>query len=214
MIDSHTNPNRQLMDHEAAAELIALADRELWLITAAAGERRGGLIATFVSHASLVPELPRILVAVSKQHHTWQLIETSGAFAAHLLAEKNLELVWRFGLTSGRDVDKFAGLASETAASGAPVINQSLGWLDCRVETRLDTGDRTVYVAEVLAAKKLHDEPPLTAKRMLELAPPERLQQLRELRERDSAVDAAAIRAWREAKQVGSRKSEVGKRDR
>ena len=86
------------MDHETAAELFALTDRELWLITASAGERRGGLIATFVSHASLVPELPRILVAVAKQHHTWQLIEASGAFAAHLLSEQNLDFVWRFGL--------------------------------------------------------------------------------------------------------------------
>lgn len=201
------------MDHKAAAELIALTDRELWLITAEAGGRRGGLIATFVSHASLTPELPRLLIAVAKQHHTWQLIEVSGAFGAHLLAEKNLELVWRFGLASGRDVDKLAGLAIETAASGAPLLGETLGWLDCRVEMRLDTGDRTVYVAEVLAAKKQLDEPPLTAKRMIELAPPDRLKQLRELRERDSAVDAAAIRAWRERFKVGNRKSEVGEGD-
>ena len=192
------------MNHEAAAELFALTDRELWLITAAAGDRRGGLIATFVSHASLVPELPRILVAVAKQHHTWQLIEASGAFAAHLLSEQNLELAWRFGLGSGRDLDKFAGLANETAASGSPIVGGTLGWLDCRVEARLDTGDRTVYVAEVLAAKRLLDSPPLTAKRMLALAPPEKRRQMRELRERDSAIDAAAILAWREKLRANS----------
>jgi flavin reductase (DIM6/NTAB) family NADH-FMN oxidoreductase RutF len=185
------------MDFQAAAELIALTDRELWLITAAAGDRRGGLIATFVSHASLAPGLPRLLIAVAKQHHTWQLIEASGAFAAHLLSEKNLELVWRFGLASGRDVDKFDGLAFETGRSGSPILGETLGWLDCRVETRLETGDRTVYVAEVLAAQRVLDESPLTAKRMIELAAPERLKQLRELRERDSAIDAAAIRDWR-----------------
>jgi len=185
------------MDYQAAADLIALTDRELWLITSAAGDRRGGLIATFASHASLAPELPRLLIAIAKQHHTWQLIEASGAFAAHLLSEKNLDLVWRFGLASGRDLDKFDGLANETAASGAPLLDNTLGWLDCRVETRLDTGDRTVYVAEVLAAKKVLDEPPLTAKRMIELAPPDKLRRLRELRERDCAIDAAAIRAWR-----------------
>lgn len=185
------------MDFLAAADLVALTDRELWLITSAAGDRRGGLIATFVSHASLAPELPRLLIAVAKQHQTWQLIEASGSFAAHLLSEKNLKLVWRFGLASGRDLDKFDGLASEPGASGSPIMGDTLGWLDCRVETRLDTGDRTVYVAEVLVAKKLLDEPPLTAKRMIELAPPDKRQQLRELRERDSAIDAAAIRAWR-----------------
>lgn len=185
------------MDFAAASELFALTDRELWLITAQADGLRGGLIATFVSHASLVPELPRVLVAIAKQHETWRRIEASGAFGAHLLAERHLDLVWRFGLQSGRDVDKFAGLSTEQAVTGSPLLGEAVGWLDCRVETRLDMGDRTVYVGEVLEARRSLDEPPLTMKRMLQLAPPERLQQLRELRKRDSAIDAAAIRAWR-----------------
>ena len=39
--------------------------------------------------------------------------------------------------------------------------------------------------------------PPLTMKRLLELAPPEKLQELKDSLSRDAAVDAAAIRAWR-----------------
>jgi flavin reductase (DIM6/NTAB) family NADH-FMN oxidoreductase RutF len=189
------------MNITAANELFGLLDRELWLVTAQDDARRGGLIATFVSHASLVPELPRVLLAVARQHHTWQLIEGSGAFAIHLLAERHLELVWRFGLTSGKDVDKFAGLTFERSDAGSPLLNDSLGWFDCRVETRLETGDRTVYVAEVLEAKRLLDERPLTMHRLLELAPPDKRRQLRELRERDSAIDARAIQAWREKAQ-------------
>lgn len=190
----------------AASELLGLLDREVWLITAQAGSRRGGLIATFVNHASLFPELPRLLTAIAKQHNTWQLIEASGVFGLHLLAERHLDLVWRFGLLSGRDVDKFDALSIDRAVTGSPLLNDSLGWFDCRVETRLDTGDRTVYVAEVLAAKRLLDESPLTARRLLELAPPDKLQQLRELRERDIAVDAEAIRRWRKERT----RSEVG----
>ena len=185
------------MNFAASSELFALADRELWLITAEADGLRGGLIATFVSHASLVPELPRVLIAVAKQHHTWRLIEASKAFGAHLLVERHLEWVWRFGLQSGREVDKLAGLSFDRAVTGSPLLGDALGWLDCGVETQLDTGDRTVYVAQVLEARRLLDGPPLTMKRLLELAPPERLEQLRQLRLRDSAIDAAAIRAWR-----------------
>lgn len=197
------------MSITAANELFGLLDRELWLVTAQDGARRGGLIATFVSHASLVPELPRLLLAVAKQHHTWSLIEASGAFGIHLLPERRLELVWRFGLSSGKDVDKLAGLAIEQSVTGSPLLNDSLGWFDCRVETRLDTGDRTVYVAEVLEAKRLLDERPLTMHRLLELAPADKRRQLSELRERDSAIDARAIQAWRAQAQAqtGERKS-------
>lgn len=184
----------------AAADLFGLIDRELWLITAQVGLRRGGLIATFVSHASLVPELPRVLTAIAKQHDTWRLVESSGAFGMHLLTERHLELVWRFGLSSGRDADKFAGLEAEQGATGSPLLKDCLGWLDCRVETSLDTGDRTAYLAEVVAARRSSNEKPLTMQRLLELAPPDKLVRLRELRERDSEIDARAILAWRKAR--------------
>src|SRR5580693_5111141 len=62
-------------------------DRELWVVTAADGDQKGGLIATFVSLASIAPALPRVLVGISRRHRTWELIESSGAFVLHLLGE-------------------------------------------------------------------------------------------------------------------------------
>ena len=180
------------------AALFAQLDRELWLVTAAAGPRRGGLIATFVSQASLVPELPRVLVGLAKQHHTRGLVEASNAFGLHLLDEAHCDWVWRFGLRSGRDGDKLEGLAVTTAATGSLLLTEAPGWLDCRVEARLDTGDRTVYLAEVVAAMLSRPGPPLTVKRALQLAPPEQMRELKEQITRDSAVEAAAIRAWRQ----------------
>jgi flavin reductase (DIM6/NTAB) family NADH-FMN oxidoreductase RutF len=182
----------------AIADLFAQLDPPLWLVTAAAGPRRGGLVASFVSPASIVPDLPRVLVGVAKQHYTWQLIEASGAFALLLLGEGQLDWVWRFGLGSGRAADKLAGLDWRPLPTGAPLLTGAPGWLSCRVEGRLDTGDRTAYLAEVLDGELTRPGPPLTLKWMLQLAPAERLRELREGMERDSAVDAAAIRAFRD----------------
>ena len=98
------------MDTTAATTLFAWLDREVWLVTAQAGERRSGLIATFVSQASIVPDLPRLVLGVAKPHYTCELIEASGAFALHLLGEEQVELVWRFGLESeGNDRSQFSG---------------------------------------------------------------------------------------------------------
>jgi flavin reductase (DIM6/NTAB) family NADH-FMN oxidoreductase RutF len=194
------------LDHKtqtAAADMFALTDRELWLVTAQAGSRRGGMIATFVSHASLAPELPRVLIAVAVRHFTWELIESSGAFGLHLISEEQLDWVWRFGLKSGRDTDKLAGLAVETAVTGTPLMPEALGWIDCRVEARLAMGDRTAYLAEVVAAQSVRRSAPLTFQRLLQLAPVEKRHELRALRDRDAAIDAAAIRAWREERKKG-----------
>src|SRR5438874_504064 len=127
----------------AALEILDRLDRELWLVTAQAVGRRGGLIATFVTSASIVPEMPRVLVGLARQHHTWGLVEESGALALHLLGVEHLDWVWRFGLQSGRDGDKFGGLAVETTPAGSPLLVDALAWLDCKVEARLETGDRT-----------------------------------------------------------------------
>jgi len=188
------------MDVTASSTLFAWLDRELWLVTAAAGGRRGGLIATFVNEASIVAELPRMLVGLAKQHYTHELVEASGAFALHLLGEDQLEWVWRFGLQSGRSADKFADLDVETAATGSPLLKNAVGWLDCRVEERLDGGDRTVYLAEVVQTQVTHFSQPLTLQRLLQLAPPDRLRELKRQRHADADLDAAAVRAWRQAR--------------
>ncbi len=186
------------MDETAASTLFAWLDRELWLVTAQAGGRRGGLIATFVSQASIVPELPRMLVGLARHHFTWGLVEAAGGFALHLIGERHLDWVWRFGLESGRTGDKLQGLAHRTGATGSPLLEGAIGWLDCRVEASLDTGDRTVYLAEVVQSQVTHFGPPLTLKRLLELAPPERLAELKRQMHVDSHHDAEAIRDWRE----------------
>ncbi len=186
------------MPLSAAAALLSRTNPELWLVTAAAGPRRGGLIAACVSSVSIVPELPRMLLALARQHHTWELVEASGAFALHLLGERNLDWVYRFGMVSGRGQDKLAGLDVRIGPTGSPLVGGSLGWLECRVEARLDIGDRRVYVAEVVDAETAEAEPVLTAQRLLQLVPADRLRELKEQLVQDGAVDTRAIETWRQ----------------
>ncbi len=185
------------MDTTAAATLFAWLDREIWLVTAQAKSRRGGLIATFVNQASIVPDLPRMLVGLSRRHHTWELIEQANAFALHLLSEQHLDWVWRFGLESGRGQDKLHGLRLRRASSGSPVLEDAIGWLDCRVEARMDTGDRTVYLAEVVQSGVTAFSRPLTFQRLSQLAPPAQLREMKRQLHHDSEIDAEAIRQWR-----------------
>ena len=192
------------MDVTAAATLFAWMDREIWLVTAKAGDQRGGLISSSVMQASIVPDLPRILIALARQHRTWELVEASGIFALHLLSPDNLALVWRFGLESGRDLDKFEGIEAKSSALGTPVLGGTIGWLDCRVEGRMDIGDRTVYVAEVVEGEVAHFAPPLLSGRLMELASPSQLTRLQRDRHLDATRDADAIAAWRSARSSGT----------
>jgi flavin reductase (DIM6/NTAB) family NADH-FMN oxidoreductase RutF len=186
-----------------AAALFERLDREVWIVTARAGARVGGLVATFVSQASIAPQMPRVLIGLARQHLTRELVESSGAFALHLVAEEQLDWVWRFGLGSGRDLDKLQGLANRAYTTGSPILFEAPGWLDCRVESRLEIGDRTVYLGEVVEARNTSEALPLTLKRLLQIAPAEKLREMKQQLTRDGLADAAAIRAWREPSNKG-----------
>lgn len=182
---------------DAIDEVYRLWDPPLWIVTAADGERRGGLVATFVVRASIVATAPRMVIGIAKQHHTWRLIEVGRGFALHLLAADQLDLVWRFGLATGHDTDKFAGCPSTATPSGQPRLMQAIAWLDCRVEGRLDIGDRTLYLGAVTAGGTVRRTTPMTVATLYDRAPPERREELSRLYVRDGALDEAAIRAWR-----------------
>src|SRR2546425_12370950 len=88
---------------------LRLIDREIWIVTAAHGKRRGGLVATWVSSTSIDRQRPVLLAGLAPNHFTTELVQSSKAFAAHLLRPEQTELAWNFARDSGRDRDKFAG---------------------------------------------------------------------------------------------------------
>src|SRR4051812_18755840 len=161
------------MDVAQIGKVYAQLDPPLWLVTSAHDGRRGGFIATTVAQASIVDVMPRQLLTVNKRHNTHALIESSGAFASHLIDETQLDLVWRFGLQSGRDADKLAGLNFHTGATGSPLLPEALAWFDCRVENRMDSGDRTIYLASVVEGRLQRTGKPLTNNRFFAIAPPD-----------------------------------------
>lgn len=193
----------RLVDVDACCEVFNRLDREIWLITARAGDRQSGLIATYVSKASLVPTIPRVTIGLAKHHFTHELIQESNSFCMHLIDEDHIDWVWHFGIPSGRDVDKLHGLAAHTRITGSPILADALAWLDCRVEARMDTGDRTVYLAEVLDAHIEQTASPLTFRRLLELAPEDKLRQMSLDAERDIELDRTAILEWRRQQGTG-----------
>ena len=188
---------------EAIDAVHHLYDPPLWLVTAAqsAGPdaRRAGCIATFVARASIVKSMPRMLAGIARQHHTWRIIENSGRFALHLIPEQALDLIWRFALQTGHQTDKYADLPDVRTPGGNPLIETALSWLDCEVETSTSSGDRSIYLAAVTGGGVINDKagPPLTAGRMMALAPAEQRGALDRLYARDGGIDAQGIEAWR-----------------
>jgi flavin reductase (DIM6/NTAB) family NADH-FMN oxidoreductase RutF len=185
------------MNEVSIQRVLGLAEQTAWIITSRHDDQMGGLVATFVSNASLVPALPRLIAGIARHHFTWELISRSRSFAAHLVDESHVDLIWRFGLGSGRDVNKLASVAWRSGRTGSPILEDAIAWLDCSVEAELDIGDRTIFIAAIVDGSLSRVGSPMTVHRILHLGSEDQLNQMHEERLRDEKIDAAAIIQWR-----------------
>lgn len=107
---------------------------------------------TVNSFTSVSLEPPLVLFCADKRTRTNEVVGKSGVFAVNVLREEQRRLSEIFA-GQGTDEERKAVLwAREALATGAPVIEGSLGWMDCRVRQVIDAGDHVIYLGEVLDA--------------------------------------------------------------
>lgn len=115
------------------------------VVTADTPEGPVGLaIGTFTS-VSLDPPLVGFLP--DKASTSWPRMEAAGGFCINVLADDQLDLCRRF---AARGADRYAGLSWRAGATGAPVLDGVLAWIDCTVESVADAGDHHFVVGRVV----------------------------------------------------------------
>ncbi|MFC6151077.1 flavin reductase [Mumia xiangluensis] len=128
------------------------------VVTTVVDGRRHGMTASSFSSVSLDP--PLISICLDRKLFSHGLIESTGFFGVSVLAKDQAEVARRFAGQTG-EVDRFAGETWSTAETGAPLLDSSLGWLDCRVVHAHPGGDHTIFVGEVLAGHAARRTAPL-----------------------------------------------------
>ena len=114
------------------------------------GDRHGMTCTAFCSIA-VTP--PTILVSMTRGTRTEKLVRQSNAFAVNFLAADQVTHSDRFaGRHKDKEGDRFEGMPWKAQATGSPVFEGTLGWLDCRVQQLIEAHDHTLALGEVVAA--------------------------------------------------------------
>ena len=126
-----------------------------------AGEEHG-MTANWVTQTSFEP--PMIAVAVENTSKSIGLIRDAHHFAVNVFQQNQRELAGKLGRASANAPQKLKGIKTKPApVSGAPILADALGWVECRVVATLPSGDHTLVLGEVIEAGVEHDDAlPLT----------------------------------------------------
>ena len=126
------------------------------VVTAAGADGVVGLAIGSFASVSLDP--PLVAFFPDKGSSSWPKIEATGGFCVNVLAEDQEEVCRRF---ASKAEDKFAGLGWEPAASGAPILNGVLAWIDCTVDSVVAAGDHWCVTGRVRDLDVARDGGPL-----------------------------------------------------
>ena len=120
----------------------------LYIITAQKGEVSSAMLASWVTQASFQPL--GLTIAVAKDRAIEALMQVDDKFVLNVLAESNYQKLMRHFLkrfTPG--ADRFEGINTQTANNGSPILTDSLAYLECQVQSRMELSDHWIVYATV-----------------------------------------------------------------
>ncbi len=115
----------------------------LYILTAQKGDVSSAMLASWVIQASMQP--PGLAVAVAKDRAIESLLHWGDTFVLNVLEEGNYQrLMKHFLRRFPPGCDRFEGIATYAAANGSPILAESLAYLECTVNHRIEAGDHWV----------------------------------------------------------------------
>jgi flavin reductase ActVB len=128
-------------------------------VTVAMTRDQGGSIAGFTASAfsSLSLDPPLLLVCLQKDADCYAAFMQTEVFAVSILSSGQEEIATRFATKS---INKMDGTSSYPGpATGLPVIAGASAAIECSIRDRVDGGDHTILVGEVISANSNASEP-------------------------------------------------------
>lgn len=120
----------------------------LYIITAQKGEVSGAMLASWVTQASFKPL--GLTIAVAKDRAIESMMHAGDKFVLNVLEEGNYQTLMKHFLKRFQPgADRFAGVKTQPATNGSPILTDSLAYMECEVVSRMELSDHHIVYAIV-----------------------------------------------------------------
>jgi len=124
----------------------------LYVLGARDGDRLNGMTLNWATQVSDEPKL--LAVSVEKPAFTHELLLAGRVFTLNVIDREDRAIVRKF--TKPVEVDRAAralnGFPYREGTTGAPILVQAVGYLDCEVRQTVDCGSHTLFLGEIVDA--------------------------------------------------------------
>ncbi|MFZ2142468.1 MAG: flavin reductase family protein [Xanthobacteraceae bacterium] len=119
----------------------------------AADDAKGNIAAAtvnWVTQSAFAP--PLVVVGVKADSGTYKTVKAAQAFALNMLGKEQKNLGFTFFRPVDVSEDKLSGQSFRSGATGAPILVDAPGAVECRVTSIVELGDHHIVVGEVVEA--------------------------------------------------------------
>lgn len=129
----------------------------LYILTAQKGDVNGAMLASWVTQASFEPL--GFTVAVAKDRAIESLMQVGDRFVLNILEEGNYQHLMKHFLKRFKPgEDRFAGIKTQKAENGSPILGDALAYLECEVVSRMETSDHWIVYSKVDRGRVSHPD--------------------------------------------------------
>jgi flavin reductase (DIM6/NTAB) family NADH-FMN oxidoreductase RutF len=97
-------------------------------------------------------EPPLVVVGVKADSHAKTVIGASGSFALNILGKGQEGIAYAFFKSVESDAHQIGGQPYRVGQTGAPILEVTPAYVECRVVETVEKGDHAIVVGEVVEA--------------------------------------------------------------
>ena len=134
----------------------------VYAVTSKDKDRNVGCIANSIMQVTSNPSV--IAVSINHDNYTNKVIKENNKFGVSILKETtDPKIIGTFGYKSSKDTDKFDGIDFKEI-SEIPVLENTCGYMVCKVIDTMETSTHTIFLGEVIEADDYSTENAMTYK--------------------------------------------------
>jgi flavin reductase (DIM6/NTAB) family NADH-FMN oxidoreductase RutF len=148
------------MNADAKKTVLRMIPYGIYVLTADDG--KGNIAAAtvnWVTQSAFTP--PLVVVGIKTDSGAYKLVKETKTFALNMLGKEQKGVAFTFFKPTQVSDGKLSGQAYHKGTTGAPILTDAPGAVECRVTTIVEQGDHHIVVGEVVEA---HLNRPLTGR--------------------------------------------------